>query len=58
MYTSTLFASLLIAAVAGHQNFHQFWVNGVSPGYQVAIRMPPSNNPVVRFLHVHFYPRY
>ncbi|MCJ1440873.1 MAG: hypothetical protein MMC23_001359 [Stictis urceolatum] len=40
--------SLLLFAVGAlaHQNFHQFWVNGVSPGYQTCIRMPPSNNPV------------
>ncbi|KAI0442083.1 glycoside hydrolase [Xylaria telfairii] len=36
----------LAAGVSAHQNFHQFWVNDVSPGYQVGIRMPPSNNPV------------
>lgn len=36
----------LIAQVLAHQNLHQFWVNGVSPGYQVGIRMPPSNSPV------------
>jgi cellulase len=42
-----LLASLsLVAAASAHQNFHQFWVNGVTPGYQVGIRMPPSNNPV------------
>ncbi|KAK6070236.1 endoglucanase II (glycosyl hydrolase family 61) [Seiridium cupressi] len=36
----------LVAAVSAHQNFHQFWVNDVTPGYQVGIRMPPSNSPV------------
>ncbi|KAH6679160.1 putative endo-beta-1,4-glucanase D [Halenospora varia] len=36
----------LLSTVTAHQNFHQFWVNDVSPGYQVAIRMPPSNSPV------------
>ncbi|KAI0125856.1 glycosyl hydrolase family 61-domain-containing protein [Xylariales sp. AK1849] len=36
----------LVAAVSAHQNFHQFWIDDVSPGYQVGIRMPPSNNPV------------
>ncbi|KAK6335605.1 hypothetical protein TWF696_002372 [Orbilia brochopaga] len=36
----------MIAQVLAHQNLHQFWVNGVTPGYQVGIRMPPSNNPV------------
>ncbi|KAH9905788.1 glycoside hydrolase [Xylariomycetidae sp. FL2044] len=45
-----MFASIaalsLVSAVSAHQNFHQFWVNDVSPGYQVGIRMPPSNNPV------------
>jgi len=47
MLKQTSLVSLLAATVSAHQNFHQFWVNGVSPGYQVAIRMPPSNNPVV-----------
>ncbi|KAI0599570.1 glycosyl hydrolase family 61-domain-containing protein [Biscogniauxia sp. FL1348] len=42
----SVFVSSLVAAVSAHQNFHQFWVNDVSPGYQVAIRMPPSNSPV------------
>ncbi|KAF3909846.1 Endoglucanase-4 [Orbilia brochopaga] len=37
---------LLVAQALAHQNLHQFWVNGVTPGYQVGIRMPPSNNPV------------
>ncbi|KAF3939466.1 Endoglucanase-4 [Dactylella cylindrospora] len=37
---------MLIAQVLAHQNLHQFWVNGVTPGYEVGIRMPPSNNPV------------
>ncbi|CAJ2503406.1 Uu.00g108000.m01.CDS01 [Anthostomella pinea] len=46
MFKSVLVASTLVATVAAHQNFHQFWVNGVSPGYQVAVRMPPSNSPV------------
>ncbi|ORY60224.1 glycosyl hydrolase family 61-domain-containing protein, partial [Pseudomassariella vexata] len=36
----------LVAAASAHQNLHQFWVNDVSPGYQVALRMPPSNSPV------------
>lgn len=34
--------------VQAHQNFHQIWINGVTPGYQKCIRMPPSNNPVVK----------
>ncbi|KAJ4292422.1 hypothetical protein N0V90_009084 [Kalmusia sp. IMI 367209] len=46
MFSKTLFASSLVAAVSAHQNFHQFWVNGETPGYQVGIRMPPSNSPV------------
>lgn len=46
MYSKTLIASSLIAAVSAHQNFHQFWVNGESPGFEVGIRMPPSNSPV------------
>ncbi|KAI8948923.1 glycoside hydrolase [Xylaria longipes] len=41
-----LVLTTLVAGVSAHQNFHQFWVNDVSPGYQVGIRMPPSNNPV------------
>ncbi|KAI1176644.1 glycoside hydrolase [Nemania sp. FL0916] len=41
-----LVSMALVAVVSAHQNFHQLWVNGVSPGYQVGIRMPPSNNPV------------
>jgi len=46
MFKSLIFASLL-AAGSAHQNFHQFWVNDVSPGFEVGIRMPPSNSPVV-----------
>ncbi|KAI5861018.1 glycoside hydrolase family 61 protein [Durotheca rogersii] len=46
MYKSTLLASLL-TAVSAHQNLHQFWVNGVSPGYEIGIRRAPSNSPVV-----------
>lgn len=42
-----IIALSLVAAASAHQNFHQFWVNDVSPGYQVGIRMPPSNSPVV-----------
>lgn len=42
-------ASILAAAVSAHQNFHQFWVNDESPGFEVGIRMPPSNNPVVSY---------
>ncbi|KAF2647319.1 carbohydrate-binding module family 1 protein [Lophiostoma macrostomum CBS 122681] len=46
MFTKTLISSAFVAAVSAHQNFHQFWVNDVTPGYQVGIRMPPSNSPV------------
>ncbi|KAI1184831.1 glycoside hydrolase [Nemania serpens] len=42
----SLAAIALVAGVSAHQNFHQFWVNDKTPGYQVGIRMPPSNNPV------------
>jgi cellulase len=42
----SVLAALLLGTAQAHQNFHQLWVNGVSPGYQVGIRMPPSNNPV------------
>ncbi|KAF2019872.1 carbohydrate-binding module family 1 protein [Aaosphaeria arxii CBS 175.79] len=46
MFSKSIIASSLIAAVSAHQNFHQFWVNGVSPGVDTGIRMPPSNSPV------------
>ncbi|KAK6531355.1 hypothetical protein TWF281_008163 [Arthrobotrys megalospora] len=47
MYSKFILPSLLLVAQAlAHQNLHQFWVNGVTPGYQVGIRMPPSNSPV------------
>lgn len=46
MFSKSIVAASLLAAVSAHQNFHQFWVNGVSPGYQTSIRMPPSNSPV------------
>ncbi|RYP61443.1 hypothetical protein DL770_009784 [Monosporascus sp. CRB-9-2] len=39
-------AASLLAAASAHQNLHQFWVNDVSPGYEVGIRRAPSNNPV------------
>lgn len=42
----TATAVALLGKAAAHQNFHQLWVNGVTSGYQVGIRMPPSNNPV------------
>ncbi|KAK7948639.1 glycosyl hydrolase family 61-domain-containing protein [Apiospora aurea] len=45
MLKTTVIASLFSAATA-HQNFHQFWVDGETPGYQAGIRMPPSNSPV------------
>ncbi|KAK6495285.1 hypothetical protein TWF481_003312 [Arthrobotrys musiformis] len=47
MYSKYILPSLaLLAQALAHQNLHQFWVNGVSPGYEVGIRMPPSNSPV------------
>ncbi|KAA8574691.1 hypothetical protein EYC84_003941 [Monilinia fructicola] len=46
MFSKSIVAASLLAAVSAHQNFHQIWVNGVSPGYQTSIRMPPSNSPV------------
>ncbi|KAB8304106.1 hypothetical protein EYC80_003527 [Monilinia laxa] len=46
MFSKSIVVASLLAAVNAHQNFHQFWVNGVSPGYQTSIRMPPSNSPV------------
>ena len=42
--------SLLLVTLAGlasaHQNLHQIWINGVTPGYELCIRRAPSNNPV------------
>lgn len=46
MFSKAIIATALISAVTAHQNFHQFWVNDETPGYQVGIRMPPSNSPV------------
>ncbi|KAI4680212.1 uncharacterized protein J4E88_006104 [Alternaria novae-zelandiae] len=46
MFTKAVFTSALLSAVSAHQNLHQLWVNDVTPGYQVGIRMPPSNSPV------------
>lgn len=46
MFSKAILTSTLIAAVSAHQNFHQFWVNDVTAGYQAGIRMPPSNSPV------------
>ena len=46
MFTKAIFTSALLSAVSAHQNMHQLWVNDVTPGYQVGIRMPPSNSPV------------
>lgn len=46
MLSKTLLASTLVAAASAHQNFHQLWINDETPGYQVGIRMPPSNSPV------------
>ncbi|RYP61421.1 hypothetical protein DL769_007706 [Monosporascus sp. CRB-8-3] len=44
----SIVAASMVAAVSAHQNLHQFWVNDVSPGYEVGIRRPPSNNPVTQ----------
>ncbi|OAL56468.1 endoglucanase-like protein II [Pyrenochaeta sp. DS3sAY3a] len=46
MFSKALLTTVLITAVSAHQNFHQFWINGETPGYQTGIRMPPSNSPV------------
>lgn len=46
MHFHSLAVAAFVTATSAHQNFHQLWVNGVTPGYQVGIRMPPSNNPV------------
>ncbi|KAF2829647.1 hypothetical protein CC86DRAFT_443802 [Ophiobolus disseminans] len=47
MLSKTIIATALISAVSAHQNWHQLWINNETPGYQVGIRMPPSNSPVV-----------
>ncbi|KKY36566.1 putative endoglucanase ii [Diaporthe ampelina] len=46
MYLPVALVSTLAAVATAHQNLHQFWVNDVSPGYEVGIRKAPSNNPV------------
>lgn len=46
MYVPVVLVSTLAAVATAHQNLHQFWVNDVSPGYEVGIRKAPSNNPV------------
>lgn len=46
MYLPVVLVSTLAAVATAHQNIHQFWVNGVSPGYEVGIRKAPSNSPV------------
>ncbi|KAI4862271.1 glycoside hydrolase family 61 protein [Hypoxylon rubiginosum] len=42
----SVIAISLAVTSAAHQNLHQFWVNGVSPGYEIGIRRAPDNNPV------------
>jgi cellulase len=46
MFSKAILATALISAVSAHQNWHQLWINDETPGYQVGIRMPPSNSPV------------
>ncbi|KAF2122409.1 glycoside hydrolase family 61 protein [Lophiotrema nucula] len=46
MFSKTLLVTGLFSLASAHQNFHQFWVNGETPGYQVSIRMLLSNSPV------------
>ena len=46
MYLPVVLVSTLAAVATAHQNIHQFWVNGVSPGYEIGIRKAPSNSPV------------
>ncbi|KAF2681006.1 carbohydrate-binding module family 1 protein [Lentithecium fluviatile CBS 122367] len=47
MFSQFILSSALVAAVAAHQNLHQFWVNGETPGYEVGIRPSGNgNNPV------------
>ncbi|KAF1925486.1 lytic polysaccharide monooxygenase [Didymella exigua CBS 183.55] len=46
MFSKAIIATALLGVASAHQNLHQFWVNDETPGYQVGIRMPPSNSPV------------
>lgn len=46
MFSKALLTTALISAVSAHQNWHQLWINGETPGFEVGIRMPPSNSPV------------
>jgi len=46
MFFNTIFISALVAIVSAHHNLEQLWVNDVTPGKQVGIRMPPNNSPV------------
>lgn len=46
MFSKALLTTALISAVSAHQNFHQIWINDVTPGNQAGIRMPPNNSPV------------
>src|SRR4051812_19547265 len=46
MFFNAIIISTLLTAVSAHQNFEQLWVNDVTPGRQVGIRMPPNNSPV------------
>ncbi|KAK2610300.1 hypothetical protein N8I77_003746 [Diaporthe amygdali] len=46
MLAPIVLVSTLAAVATAHQNLHQFWVNDVSPGYEIGIRRAPSNNPV------------
>jgi cellulase len=46
MFCKALLTTALISAVSAHQNWHQLWINDVTPGNGVGIRMPPSNSPV------------
>lgn len=46
MFSKAIIATTFLTAVSAHQNWHQLWVNNETPGYQVGIRMPPSNSPV------------
>ncbi|RYP23391.1 hypothetical protein DL765_001096 [Monosporascus sp. GIB2] len=44
MLRTILSVSALAAVASAHQNFHQFCVNGESPGCRYPV--PPSNSPV------------
>lgn len=46
MLSKAVLATTFLSAVSAHQTWNQLWINDVTPGNQVGIRMPPSNSPV------------